>query len=181
MKTILTAIIFLGLTSGFSMAGDRKTTECPMTAKSKKCAVCPEKLKGVRTVSRNTANGVEITMSAVDKELAARIQEMALVHYNAKDTLDANCPGRVEGARTNIINTETGAKVEITGTTPEMIKKIQEASVKGHGMSISAGEIKKGPVKKSERSVRYICPMGCATSDKPGKCPKCGMQMQEKK
>jgi len=27
----------------------------------------------------------------------------------------------------------------------------------------------------------YSCPMGHATSDKPGKCPKCGMEMTEKK
>jgi len=181
MKTLLSAVMILGLTAGVSMAGGKKTIECPMMAKSKKCAVCPEKLKGVQTVSRNTANGVEITMSAGDKELAARIQELALIHYNAKDTMDANCPGRVEGARTNIINTENGAKVEITGATPETVKKIQEASMKEHGMSISSREIKKGPVKKSERSAKYVCPMGCATSDKLGKCPKCGMQMKEKK
>jgi hypothetical protein len=23
----------------------------------------------------------------------------------------------------------------------------------------------------------YVCPMGCAKSDKPGKCPKCGMDL----
>ncbi len=23
----------------------------------------------------------------------------------------------------------------------------------------------------------YVCPMGCSRSDKPGKCPKCGMDM----
>jgi len=30
---------------------------------------------------------------------------------------------------------------------------------------------------------KYICPMGCpgGVSDKPGKCPKCGMNMTEKK
>ena len=181
MKTLLSAVMILGLASGMSMAGGEKTIECPMMTKSKMCSVCPEKLAGVRTVSRNTANGVELTMSSDDKELAARIQELALIHYNAKDTMDANCPGRVEGARTNIINTETGAKVEITGATPETIKKIQEASMKEHGMSISSREIKKGSVKKSERLAKHVCPVGCATSDKPGKCPKCGMQMKEKK
>lgn len=25
----------------------------------------------------------------------------------------------------------------------------------------------------------YACPMKCATSDAPGKCPKCGMDMEE--
>jgi len=28
---------------------------------------------------------------------------------------------------------------------------------------------------------KYVCPMGCASSDKPGKCPKCGMELVEKK
>ncbi len=26
----------------------------------------------------------------------------------------------------------------------------------------------------------YVCPMGCATSDKPGKCPTCGMDLVKK-
>jgi hypothetical protein len=26
----------------------------------------------------------------------------------------------------------------------------------------------------------YVCPMGCSTSDKPGKCPVCGMTMVKK-
>lgn len=36
--------------------------------------------------------------------------------------------------------------------------------------------------KKQEASTKaYACPMNCAKSDKPGKCPKCGMNMTEKK
>ena len=30
-------------------------------------------------------------------------------------------------------------------------------------------------------SAKYVCPMGCASSDKPGKCPKCGMDMVQQK
>lgn len=26
---------------------------------------------------------------------------------------------------------------------------------------------------------QYACPMKCATSEKPGACPKCGMEMKE--
>lgn len=26
---------------------------------------------------------------------------------------------------------------------------------------------------------KYACPMGCVQSDKPGKCPKCGMEMKK--
>ncbi|MBI2933382.1 MAG: hypothetical protein HYY16_17190 [Planctomycetes bacterium] len=28
---------------------------------------------------------------------------------------------------------------------------------------------------------QYACPMGCATAPSPGNCPKCGMEMVEKK
>ncbi|MBI2898804.1 MAG: hypothetical protein HYY17_01325 [Planctomycetes bacterium] len=28
---------------------------------------------------------------------------------------------------------------------------------------------------------KYACPMKCATSDSPGKCPKCGMEMEERR
>lgn len=29
----------------------------------------------------------------------------------------------------------------------------------------------------TQPSVTYVCPMKCATSDKPGNCPICGMKM----
>ncbi|MDO8805809.1 MAG: heavy metal-binding domain-containing protein [Elusimicrobiota bacterium] len=35
--------------------------------------------------------------------------------------------------------------------------------------------------KQAGRTRIYACPMGCARSDKPGKCPKCGMNMKEVK
>lgn len=172
MKSILSAALVLTIASGAALAGTKKAPECPM-AKSKMCAkLCPEKMKGVETVSKNTGKGVEITMTAKDKETVAKVQEMALVHYNAKDTMDAGCPGRVEGARIKITNIETGAKVEITGATPEVIKNIQAASMKEHKVSAPA---------KPAKPAKYSCPMGCAASDKPGKCPKCGMEMKEKK
>ena len=181
MKKILSAILILGFASSLVMAEAGKRFKCPMMAKGKKCAVCPEKMKGVETVSRNTANGVEITMTVKDKELVSRVQELALVHYNSKDTMGPNCPSRVEGAQTNVINTETGAKAEITGTTPEMIRRIQEASMKEHKMSAPAKEMKKSSKKGSARAAEYACPMDRYTSNKPGKCPKCGMEMKEKK
>jgi len=176
MKNTLFAALILTLTSGLAMAETKKAPECPM-AKSKMCArLCPEKMKGVETVSKNTEKGVEITMTAKDKEVIAKVQEMALVHYNAKDTMEGGCPGRVEGAQVKIANTETGVKVEINGTTPEMIKKIQDASMKEHKAAAP-----KTVKKAAGKTAKYACPMGCATSDKPGKCPKCGMEMKEKK
>ncbi|MDA8244211.1 MAG: heavy metal-binding domain-containing protein [Elusimicrobia bacterium] len=35
--------------------------------------------------------------------------------------------------------------------------------------------------KKAAQETVYVCPMGHYQSDKPGKCPKCGMKLVEKK
>ena len=35
--------------------------------------------------------------------------------------------------------------------------------------------------KKAEHAKVYVCPMGDYQGDKPGKCPKCGMNLVEKK
>jgi len=181
MRKILSAALILTIASGVAMAGAPKAHECPM-ARSKMCAnLCPEKMKGVETVSKNTEKGVEITMTAKDKETIAKVQELALVHYNAKDTMEAGCPGRVEGSQIKVTNIKTGARVEITGATPEVIKKIQAASMKEHKTAAPAKGTKPETKKGIKTAAKYVCPMGCASSDKPGKCPKCGMDMKEKK
>lgn len=36
-------------------------------------------------------------------------------------------------------------------------------------------------VKEKAAAKKYVCPMGCAESDKPGRCPKCGMGLVERK
>jgi len=59
----------------------------------------------------------------------------------------------------------------------------------GSGVStpgVSATPVAKHKVKKSKKKVApvaktYICPMDGFTSDKPGKCAKCGMDLVEKK
>ncbi len=157
--------------------------DCPMHKKAgaKKCSgrTCPEKIAGVETVSKNIPEGIEVAMTAKDKETIARVQELALVHYGNKEAMDKDCPGRVEGAESRIENTADGVKVLITGKTPEVIKKIQAAAAKEHNPGAAAKQVK----KEAKASGKYICPMGCpgGVSDKPGKCPKCGMRMQEKK
>jgi len=157
--------------------------DCPMHKKEsvKKCSgkMCPEKIAGVRTVSKNIENGVEVTMTAMDKETIARTQELTVVHYGSRETMDKDCPGRVEGAEARIENTADGVKVFITGKTPEVILKIQGASAKEHNKAGCPG--KKEAKKTAKASIKHICPMKCAEADKPGKCPKCGMQMEEKK
>ena len=193
-KTIFISIVALAIGAGAAFAADTavKTDKkaaapkedcanCPMhkLAGAKKCAgkMCPEQLKGVTTVSKNIPEGIEVTMAAKDSETVAQMQELALVHYGNKETMDPACPGRVEGAEAKLENTADGVKARITGKTPEVIKKIQEASAREHMKTTPAKEGKKA----AKASKKYACPMGCATSDKPGKCPKCGMQMTEKK
>lgn len=163
-------------------AGKSDCADCPMHKKAgaKKCSgkMCPEKLAGVETVSKNIPGGVEMTMTAKNKETVAQLQELAVVHYSNKETMDPACPGRVQGAETKLENTADGARVLITGKTPEVIAKIQEASAKEH---MKAGPEKKEGKKEAKAAKKYSCPMKCAESDKPGKCPKCGMDMTEKK
>jgi hypothetical protein len=136
---------------------------------------CPEKLKGVETVSENIPAGVEITMTSKDKETAAKAQELALVHYGPKSEKCPGCPTAVPGAETRVENIEGGVKVTVTGKTPEVVKKIQAASAREHS----------GPAAKPQASAKaakkFVCPMGDYESDKPGKCPKCGMELKEKK
>ena len=158
--------------------------DCPMHKKAgapKKCSgvMCPEKIAGVETVAKNIPGGIEITMTAKDSETIAKMQELALVHYGNKETMDKDCPGRVEGAEASIENTADGARGLITGKTPEVVKKIQAASAKEHKGAHAAREGK----KEAKASNKYICPMNCpgSASDKPGNCPKCGMPLTEKK
>lgn len=193
-KTILTSIIALALGTGALFATEghkdgRKAAaaksdcgDCPMHKKAaaRKCAnkTCPEAMEGVETSARNTDSGVEITMTAKGEEAIAKLQELTLVHYSGKDTMDKDCPARVEGAESRIENTPAGVIVHLTARTPAAIKKMQAASAREHR---KAGCPEEHHKKEAKASKKYVCPMGCAESDKPGKCPKCGMNMTERK
>jgi len=194
-KTILFSIAALVLGAGTAFATETSKSvkkdeplkhdcgDCPMHKKAgaRKCAgkMCPEKIAGVETFSKNTADGVEIIMTAAGKETIARVQELTVVHYGNRETMDKDCPGRVEGAEARIQNTADGVKVFITGKTTKIIKNIQEASAREH---TKAGCPETREFKKTAQAAKkYICPMKCAEADKPGKCPKCGIQMEEKK
>ncbi len=208
-KTIMICIAALAIGAGASYAtdalkGPEKTetakadcADCPMhkAAGAKKCAdkMCPEAMEGIKTFAKNIDKGVEITMTAGDPDAIAKLQELTLVHYGSKDTMDKECPARVEGAEHKLVNTPNGVKVLLTGKTPAVIKKIQLASAKERMKAgcpeEQANEAKAGSkhacpdehAKEAKSSKKYACPMKCAESDKPGKCPKCGMNMKEKK
>lgn len=73
-----------------------------------------------------------------------------------------------------------GVPVTLKGTLVEHhgIKAIQVSSaVKKGGTKAAAA---KADDKTAAKEV-WVCPMGCAKSDKPGKCPACGMEMEKKK
>lgn len=185
VSMLLTAGAFAGegKQAGAGPAGKPGCADCPMHKKAgaKKCSgkMCPEKIAGVVTTAKNVPNGVEVTMTAKDKDTVAKLQELALVHYGNKGTMDPACPGRVEGAEIKLENTAEGAKVLMTGKTPEVIKKIQEASAKEHSRAAACPEHK--GVKEAKVAKKYTCAMKCVVSAKPGKCPKCGMPMEEVK
>lgn len=205
-KTILLSIIALTLGAGAAFAhcgncpGDKKPAakaemkgakksdcgDCPMHKKEKagkKCGgmTCPEQIKGAETATKNIENGVETTVTAKDAETAAKIQELSMVHYGAKGEKCPGCPTTVTGAQTKVENIEGGVKVTITAATPEAVKQIQEAAAKehkGHGPAM-AKDKKAGAKKAAKAGKKYTCAMKCVEADKPGKCPKCGMPMQE--
>ncbi len=159
----------------------RDCGDCPMHKKQtgKKCGgmTCPEKMKGAETVSKNIEGGVEVTITAKDAETAAKIQELAVVHYSPKAEKCPGCPTTVPGAETRMENIQNGVKVTITGKTPEAAKKIQAASAAEH--KGQAAGMKKEGKNEAKAARKYMCAMKCVEAAKPGKCPKCGMPMQE--
>ena len=49
----------------------------------------------------------------------------------------------------------------------------------GEGISCPRATVAAATTQPSTKpaGATYVCPMGCAKSDKPGKCPKCGMDL----
>ncbi len=186
-KSMIVALAALVVAAGAAAAKEVKTGKRDCAGRpehgqagAKKCAnkMCPEAMDGVETAARNTPDGIEITMTARNAETISKLQELTLVHYTSKETMEKDCPSRVEGAVARIENTSTGVKVYITGKTLAHIKKIQAAAAKDHS---KAGCPEEHGKKEAKASKKYACPMKCAESDKPGKCQKCGMNMTVKK
>jgi hypothetical protein len=49
------------------------------------------------------------------------------------------------------------------------------------GVKVKKGKKTKKAAKAEAKKTVWVCPMGDYTSDKPGKCPNCGMDLVEKK
>ena len=136
---------------------------------------CPHQAKDVKTEKKAVENGIEITMTAETPEAVAGLREKAAADYAAKD-----CPMLKESKDVTVENIENGVKVTVTAKTKAAVKKLQ-ASVKKDKSCCGDGEHNKTATAKDSQKAAYVCPMGCAQADKPGKCPKCGMNLVKNK
>lgn len=137
-------------------------------------AACPKQMEGVEKTVKNTKDGVELTLSAEGKEAIARLQELTAVHYAG-----GNCSCLPKDATAKFENTATGVKIMLASKNAGTVKAMQaKYAGGGHKCGMEHGGKKEAG---SKADGKYACPMNCAESDKPGKCPKCGMEMKEKK
>ncbi|MBU2572658.1 MAG: YHS domain-containing protein [Elusimicrobia bacterium] len=181
MKKLVSALLMAS--AGFLLAAMPAAAKscCPgggEGAKSEK--LCPERVAGVETAKKKLPDGLELTMTAGDKETIEKVQAAAAEHYAGGGK---NCKCVPKGAEVKVENLENGVKVIITGKTPKLVKKIQAKAAKAHncaGHKKASGK-KCGVKAAAKKQAKYVCPMGCAQSDKPGKCPKCGMNLVENK
>lgn len=153
---------------------------CPQEKEVKAEKSCPEHMAGVDTKKSKLQDGLEITMTAGDKETAASVQAAVAEHY-AEGGKTCKCVPK--GAQVRLENLENGVRVFITGKTRGLVKKIQARADKAHDCAVHEKVVAEtgGTKAAAKESANYVCPMGCALTDKPGKCPKCGMDMVEKK
>lgn len=137
-----------------------------------KAGVCPLRVSFYKTGIKNLDNGVEITLVTEGEANIARLRELAAAHFNSGEKLDKACPAGIPGAKTAVEEADGGVKITITGRSPTEAKEIQAAA---------AAACKKGESGAKRAFKTYVCPMGEYQSSKPGKCPKCGMELEEKK
>ena len=64
---------------------------------------------------------------------------------------------------------------------PEVSQRIRSFPKGGIELAQAEGtnEKKTEAPAATQPAEKYVCPMGCAESDKPGKCPKCGMTLKK--
>ena len=174
-KLILAAIAALALASSQAFAEGGMNEHKGHAGMDKGHSNCPHQAKDVKTGKKAVENGIEITMTTETPEAVAGLREKAAADYAAKD-----CPMLKESKDVTVENIENGVKVTITAKTKAAIKKLQ-ASVKKGGSCCGDGKHEKSASAKDSEKAAYVCPMGCAESDKPGKCPKCGMNLVKSK
>jgi len=137
-----------------------------------RAGACPLRVSFYSAAVKDLGDGVEITLTAEGAGNIARLRELAAAHFSSGGKLDLNCPAAVPGAKTSLEEDAGGVKIIITGRSPAEAKEIRAAAA--------------AACKREERGAKrlfktYVCPMGEYQSSKPGKCPKCGMELAEKK
>lgn len=171
-KLILSAAAALLLGAGQAYAcGDMKKHE---GAAEKKHADCPWEAPGVKTEKKAVKNGVELTLTAESPEKAAELKEKMAAHRAS------GCPLLKGGDEVSVENLENVVKVTVTSKKAADVKKLQAMAKKGG--SCCAGHEHGAAAQKSASKAAWVCPMGdYEGSDKPGRCPNCGMNLVENK
>lgn len=134
--------------------------------------ICPLRVLIYEPALKNTESGVEITLTAKDVKNITKLRELVTQHFSSKEEMEKTCPARVGGAKTAIEQTDGGVKITITAQSPAAIKTIQAAAAYACQREIP---------RASRVFKTYVCPMGEYQGSKPGKCPRCGMDLLEKK
>ena len=176
-KLILAAIAALALASSQAFAEGGMGEHKGHAAMDKGHMDCPHQAKETKTEKKAVQNGVEITMTTENPEEVAGLREKAAAEYASKE-----CPMMKGSKEVKIENIGKGVKVTITGKDQAAIKKLQTSAKPAKSCCPEGGHEKTASAKSSKKYA-YICPMGCegSGSDKPGKCPKCGMNLVKSK
>ncbi len=152
MTLLLAVAVTLAYSPAFAEEDAHKGHDHGRHATEKKDKVSPAPKKGAETAGK--AKAAKAAVRKVTKEEAGQ---------------EAVCP-------------VTGEKFKVTEETPSVSYKDKNYYFCCPGCDTS---FIKNPgkflAKKKEAGKPYACPMGCAEAAKPGKCPKCGMNLVEKK
>lgn len=112
-----------------------------------------------------------------------------------------SCLLMVPGAKVSVVNFESGAVIHVTAADPATVAKIQAAADQlgggkgghsgckhcagGHAAAVSADKAScsHGESCGATKAPVFLCSMGCYSGPrtKDGRCPKCGMDLAEKK
>lgn len=168
-KLMLSAAAALLICSGQAFAsGDMKKNE---TAAEKKHADCPWEAPGVKTGKKAVKNGIELTLTAESPVKAAELKEKIAAHRAS------GCPFLKGGDEVAIENLENVVKVTMTAKKAAKEKPLQGEPKKGCACCAGHGA---DPAAKPSQSAAWVCPMAdYEGSDKPGRCPNCGMNLVE--
>lgn len=71
------------------------------------------------------------------------------------------------------------ADVSAASTPVSSAKKANGWTAKSSGKTFMKAPASRQTKQAAQPSYKYICPMGEYTGDKPGKCPKCGMELKK--